>query len=355
MDDQIQHLAHDVTGGDGDAGSGRSAPTQRRETTPWSVQNRQITAFPSRPVKHSRIWSLNNDAVGQAFQILRTQILLRMLRDGYRTVAITSPHRLAGTSEVAVNLAVSLSMEFGFTTLLVDANLRHPSVRRILDLPPSPGLSEHLAGAVRLESVLVRPGLGRLVVLPGGAPLAHTAEVLRSPMMVELVQELRDRYTDRLIVFDAPPVLEGADMLAFSPHVDSAVLVVEEGVTTTRDLERSCELLEQTNVIGVVLSQSREMRNSYRDLFRRRSRRGSVSPVEGVPLTIDHLSASPPAVMATPPRRLSARRWTRALVLVALLGLGLAILATGIGDEWLPTGLTAPQLFGDIGLSPDHS
>ena len=72
----------------------------------------------------------------EAYEMLRTQILLLMLRGGYRTLAVTSPTPGAGTSTVAANVAVALSREFDFTTILVDANLRHPSLRRMLDLPP---------------------------------------------------------------------------------------------------------------------------------------------------------------------------------------------------------------------------
>lgn len=352
VDDHLQAQACDPTKGGEAAPSALSAPTMRLDSLRPQKRNRQMVTLPSRLIKQRRIWCLNNDAVGQAYQILRTQILMRLLQEGCRTVAITSPNSRTGTSTVAVNLAVSLSMEFDFTTLLVDANLRHPSVRQMLDLAQGPGLSEHLAEKAPLEDVLVRPDIGRLTVLPGGAPLSYAAEVLRSPMMIKLLHELRDRYTDRLIIFDAPPVLDGADMLAFSPHVDAAVLVVEEGVTTAQDLQRSCELLEQTNLIGVVLSQSREMRMSHSSLFRRRAQPAGITRASGVPVTIDSLAASSDVATGRPLRRISARRPRRAFLFAVLLGVGVATLAASVANGWLPVEFQVPRVFGDTGFQP---
>jgi len=94
------------------------------------------------------------------------------------------------------------------------------------------------------------------VILPGGRTRANSAEMLNSPKMVRLVEELKTRYSSRIILFDLPPLLSVADTLAFSPYVDAALLVVENGKTQAEDLKRAIGLLQGTNVIGTVLNKS---------------------------------------------------------------------------------------------------
>ena len=108
-----------------------------------------------------------------------------------------------------------------------------------------------------LEELLVKTSrVDHLVLLPGGQPLEHSAEMLSSPKMEELVKEMKSRYHSRIIIFDLPPVLTSADALAFSPYVDAALLVVEEGVTRKQDVERAIDLLSSTNIVGTVLNKA---------------------------------------------------------------------------------------------------
>ena len=80
--------------------------------------------------------------------------------------------------------------------------------------------------------------------------------MLNSPKMAQLVADMKSRYHSRIIIFDLPPVLSSADALAFSPYVDAALLVVEEGSTQKQDVERAVELLETTNIVGTVLNKA---------------------------------------------------------------------------------------------------
>jgi Mrp family chromosome partitioning ATPase len=95
--------------------------------------------------------------------------------------------------------------------------------------------------------------------MPGGEPIANTSELLRSPMMADLVREVRDRYSDRIVLFDVPPILSGADTLALSAYMDATILLVEEGRTARDDIERSLDLLRNSNLLGIVLNKSREL------------------------------------------------------------------------------------------------
>jgi Mrp family chromosome partitioning ATPase len=142
--------------------------------------------------------------------------------------------------------------------LLVDADLRSPRIHKYFDLPPGPGLSDFLLSNTPLEDILVHPGLGRFVILPGGKPLFNSSEMLGSQKMMALVQELKSRYPSRIVLFDLPPVLSAADALAFSPYVDAAVMVVEEGGTGRDDVLRAAEMLGSTRLIGTILNKSRQ-------------------------------------------------------------------------------------------------
>src|SRR5439155_8320681 len=137
----------------------------------------------------------------------------------WNTLGITSSWEREGKTLVAANLAISLAMELQQTALLVDADLRQPCVRDYLGLEPGPGLSDYLISDTPIEQLLVNPDIGRFVVLPGGAPQLHSSELLGGRRMTHLVKELKDRYASRIVVFDLPPLLAAADVLAFAPHV----------------------------------------------------------------------------------------------------------------------------------------
>jgi exopolysaccharide/PEP-CTERM locus tyrosine autokinase len=208
-----------------------------------------------------------------AYKILRTQVLQRMQEHGWNALAITSPGRGEGKSLTAVNLAVSLAMEVDKTVLLVDADLREPRLHTFFGIESEPGLSDYLISHTPLEDILVHPNIGRFVVLPGGRSLVNSSEMLASPRMADLVQELKSRYPSRYIIFDLPPLLNAADVLAFSPHVDAALLVIEDARTRRDDVIRAAQLLGATHLLGTVLNKSRDA-----DKLRDQPRAASVAP-----------------------------------------------------------------------------
>ena len=195
-----------------------------------------------------------------AYKILRTQVLQRLTENNWNVLAVTSPGEHEGKTITAINLAISLAMEINYTVLLVDADLRHPSIHSYFGFRPEYGLSDYLMHGVPLTDMLIHPeGIGRCVVLPGGKALINSAEMLSSPKMAQLVDELKSRYPSRIVLFDLPPLLSSADTLAFSPYVDAALLVLEEGKTKAEDVKRANELLQGTHLIGTVLNKSQSL------------------------------------------------------------------------------------------------
>jgi capsular exopolysaccharide synthesis family protein len=236
-----------------------ASPASVRVTQPVEYTHCYAVDIPPHVLERHRVAVVSNDATADAFRMLRTQLLMEFRKNGWQTLAVTSPNKGAGKSTVALNLAISFAMEVDHTALLVDADLRDPDLRNLLELEPGPGLADYLVGDAALEDLLLHPRIGNLTLLLGGEPVANTSELMRSPMMANLVREVRARYPERIVVFDVPPILSGADTLALSAYMDATILLVEECKTARDDVQRACELLRDSNLLGIVLNKSHEL------------------------------------------------------------------------------------------------
>lgn len=201
--------------------------------------------------------------LADAFRILRTRVYQRMSAINARTLAITSPNMNEGKSVVAANLAISLTQFAEHTVLLVDVDLRRPSLHKTFGIEPKPGLSDYLVDDTPLSECLVSPDVGGLVVLPAGSPLARSSEALSSTRMAALADELKNRYPDRIVLYDLPPLLPTDDALVFLPFADAALLVIEEGRTRAPEIERAVDMLESCHLLGTVLNKSTSSDKSY--------------------------------------------------------------------------------------------
>ncbi|MFL6623411.1 MAG: CpsD/CapB family tyrosine-protein kinase [Sulfurifustaceae bacterium] len=236
---------------------------QKRALVPAEItytQTRKVSLYPGWLRQNRIITADVIDGYASAYKVLRTQVSQRMRGQGWRTLGVTSPGPREGKTLTAINLSISLALEANQTVLLVDADLRQPSVHTYFGFDVERGLRDHLIEATPIEQILVNPEIRRLVVLPGGAPLANSSEMLSSPVMLRLVQDVKRRYPSRLVVFDLPPVLTTDDVLAFAPYLDAALLVIEEGETLRDDAARAAELLQAANhnLIGTVLNKHPE-------------------------------------------------------------------------------------------------
>ncbi|MBK7169231.1 MAG: CpsD/CapB family tyrosine-protein kinase [Gammaproteobacteria bacterium] len=221
------------------------------------TQTRHVELNDKRLAENRVIAGLDYDRRVEAYRQLRTQVLKILKDNQWNTLAITSPGENAGKSLTATNLAISLSREVNHTVMLVDLDLRQPSLHEMFDITVEKGLIDYLNDEATLEEVLLNPGFQRLVLLPGRALGKYSSEILSSPQMKSLVRDISQRYTDRIIIFDLPPLLRNDDALMFTPTVDATLLVVEDGVTTADDVQRSLQLLEGSNLIGTILNKAR--------------------------------------------------------------------------------------------------
>lgn len=204
------------------------------------------------------ITGFQEGAFVDAYKMLRAQVIQQLRQKGWNVLGISSPSTQEGKTLTAVNLSLALAMDLAHTVLLVDADLHRPAVHHAFGMEQRvPGLSEYLFDDLPLAQLLIHPGIGRFVFLPGGRPIKNSAEALASPKMAALVQELKHRYPSRLVVFDLPPLLSRADVLGFSSYIDALLLVVEEGRTATAAVEQAMGVLKgSVPILGGILNKS---------------------------------------------------------------------------------------------------
>ncbi|MBE1236951.1 CpsD/CapB family tyrosine-protein kinase [Phaeovibrio sulfidiphilus] len=223
------------------------------------------------PVRRSRIFHISDtqleanrlisrrlqDRNADLFRVLRTKVMQEMGRIGARTLGVTSPVYGDGKSIIAANLALSLAQDVNQTVLLVDLDLRDPSVQRNFGIDAELGLGDYLKGDAQVPDCMVGLDIERLRLLPITHPLEDSSEVLGTPKMAALARELKNRYADRIVIYDMPPLLTQADTIAFLPHVDAVLLVLRDGGTTLEDFERCRDALANFHVVGAVINDRR--------------------------------------------------------------------------------------------------
>ncbi|HAM52638.1 MAG TPA: polysaccharide biosynthesis protein [Nitrospiraceae bacterium] len=190
----------------------------------------------------------------EEYRKLRVRLLRATQKNFLNTIMVTSSGVGEGKSITAINLAVSIANEIDHTVLLVDGDLRRPSLHRYLGIEPSLGLSDYLMGKTALSNALVRTGVGKLVLLPAGTPPQNPSELLSSERMKETVRELKNRYKDRYVIFDSSPVLATADTLSLSNYMDGIIFVVQASETSPRDAQRALSLIKGRPVLGAVFN-----------------------------------------------------------------------------------------------------
>lgn len=197
------------------------------------------------------------------YKILRTQIQQRTKEKGWNTVMITSAQPGEGKTVTSINLAITMAKEFNQTVLLVDCDLRRQKIHHYLGLKSEHGLISYLIDDRPLNDLITWPNIPNMTLISGGRVMRDSTELLGSPKMKALVREMKSRYDDRYVIFDVPPVLAGADAVAFAPLMDGIVLVVEAGRTANRNVHKALELIPREKILGLVLNRARSPHSGY--------------------------------------------------------------------------------------------
>ena len=217
-------------------------------------------------LSNNRIVLDDGDRVAEQFKMLRTLLFNRTRPKGWSTVQITGFDSSEGKSLVATNLAISIARDSRQTTLLVDLDFRNPSIHTLLGLGPEvPGLVSFFAGQKCLEELLINPGIEKLTVLPAGGRVLQAPELIGSPRMEALVSELKNRYRDRYIIFDTPPMQGVPDALVFSEYVDCIILVARAGHTSRTSVMNTVDLVPREKVLGLIFNdvRSKDLNGEY--------------------------------------------------------------------------------------------
>ena len=193
-------------------------------------------------------------AAAEQYRQLRTRLAHAEGANNLRTVLVTSPQKGEGKSITSANLALTMAQELQRRVVILEADLRKPSMQQLFGLPPGPGLTEFLLGAAELKDVMRFLPDHNLTVIHAGSAAANPAELLGSTAMRRLLDTLRTQF-DRVIL-DTPPVLPLADVAVLAPLVDGSLMVVRAGVTPKPAIENALRAFDSSRLLGIVLNDS---------------------------------------------------------------------------------------------------
>jgi protein-tyrosine kinase len=198
--------------------------------------------------------SLPNAPEVENYRLLRTRIIQASQEKGGTAVMITSALPGEGKTLTAINLSLTFAKEFRQTALLVDCDLKRQSVREILGFDSDRGLVDHLLYDTPLSDLIVWPGIEKLTLISGGKAVTGSSELLGSHRMKDVISDMRNRYPDRFVFLDVPPVLSGSDAICLAPLVDHILVVVQAGRTPVHEVKKTLQLLPQEKILGLVLN-----------------------------------------------------------------------------------------------------
>jgi Mrp family chromosome partitioning ATPase len=243
----------------GDSPARRPAPSAKAPDTP-PPEFQTATFNPAVQELNCVLPQVADRAALRAYKMLRTRLLQRLAAKRWRSVAMTSMQAGEGKTLTSINLAVALSQDPNTSVCLVDLDLQRPQVAAQMGLRFERGLGEYLLGEAEAEQVVYTCGSPSLVVIPNTRTFDHSSEMLASARMLELLRIIEGKLPNSIMIFDLPP-LTSDDLLTFAPQVDGVLLVIAEGRTDRAAIEKSKELLNEMNLLGVVLNRSTELDN----------------------------------------------------------------------------------------------
>ena len=207
--------------------------------------------------------------LSEEFRLIKRRLMQRMslnaraakskrARGREHVILVTSARPSEGKSFIAVNLALSIILDEGFNVMLVDADVARPSISNIFGLRNDlPGLTDLLLGHEnRLSDVLLRETANPLSLLTAGGSVASATDLFGSEDMRMLVTDVASRYTDRIIIFDAPPLLASTEPVALAEHAGQVVMVIDAERTSRTAVDSALDLLETDQNVNLVLNKT---------------------------------------------------------------------------------------------------
>lgn len=240
-------------------------PTQEQQSVlPISAAKPHITAaypttYKAISADNPLLVSVTDPAspISEEYRKLKSMVVNLTKQDGFcNTIMVTSALAGEGKSLTSINLALALAQEYDHTVLLVDADLRRPSIHRYLGIDPPKGLADYLLGDIELSELLINTGIGKLMILPAGRIVNNPVELFTSQKMSSLLAELKNRYPDRYVIVDTPPLLPFAESRHLSHLVDALLFVVKEGLASQASIAEALEALRGKKLLGIVFNEA---------------------------------------------------------------------------------------------------
>jgi protein-tyrosine kinase len=192
--------------------------------------------------------------VAEQFRKLRTYLFKPTQQNHPKTILVTSAYSGEGKSLIAINLAISIAIELHSHALLVDCDLRNPTLSRWFGLHEAKGLSDYLLGQAELPELIVKTQVDKLSLLCGGSSQENPVELIGSKRMASLVHELKSRYDDRYIILDSSPILATTEPNVLDNIIDGILFVIRAGETPRESAQQAIKLLKSEKIMGVVLN-----------------------------------------------------------------------------------------------------
>ncbi len=228
----------------------------------------------ARPVCHLDLAELENQGfltpaiarskVAEEYRLLKRPLLMNAQGKGVSTDDLTNLIMVAsslpgeGKTFTTLNLALSIAMERDTTVLVVDSDVVKPSLTRLLGLQNEPGLIDILLEEnLGLNDVIINTDMPKLSVMPAGKMHAHSTELLASGKMQRVANELSSRYPDRIVLFDAPPLMATTEAVVLAQTMGQILMVVEAGKTPQHIIQDAISRLDDSKIIGMLLNKSR--------------------------------------------------------------------------------------------------
>ncbi|MFB3926459.1 MAG: polysaccharide biosynthesis tyrosine autokinase [Syntrophales bacterium] len=192
--------------------------------------------------------------VGEQFKKLRTNMFNHSSPGSFRTILVTSAREAEGKTIVAANLAAAIAQDLNAHALLVEADLRNPSLASWFGMQNGKGLSDYLTQTEDLVGLFMKTPIAKLTLLSGGRIPENPVELIGSKKMEILIHELKARYADRYIIIDSSPLLATTEPNVLTKMVDGILLVIRAGETPREAVAQAMGYLLKEKVIGVVLN-----------------------------------------------------------------------------------------------------
>lgn len=205
----------------------------------------------------------HDDRADTSYRMLRTRLLHRLAQRSWSVLGLTSPVPADGKTLTTLNLALSIAREASATPIIIDLDLRNPSVCRTLGIEPEKTVLDYFEGHVAAHEIFFHIGIDNLVIAGNVRRSDHASELLGTRRLTELLDCARSIAPNPVVMIDLSPVLSTDEALIVAPSVDTLMMVVSEGVTPRPSLERATELIAEFPLVGYVLNRSREAERSY--------------------------------------------------------------------------------------------